>query len=312
MTLNAHQLSCLLAIARTGSFSRAALELGQSQPTLSNNIALLERRLGVRVLERSKRGSVLTPHGEILVRRAEGLHTMLEDAELEVRNLDAAINGPLRIGATPSVLPALLSSTLVRLQSEGRNDLIEVIEDLDQALGPKLRNGELDIIVAPVNEPFTQTPDIIEYELLRDRFCIAAGHHSRLGARDAVNLEELVEDAWLLPRIGSTYRRHIESMFLTSGVAWPKKALYVNSLQLLEAMVASNEYITFVSPVQLRLPLTQFKVIKLENGSYRKIGYKVRKGVSLSTLGLRFIAALKKSGLQMEKDFGSAELKTMT
>ena len=67
MTIDAHHLSCLLAIARTGSFSRAALELGQSQPTLSNHIALLERRLGVQVLQRSKRGSSLTPHGEILV-----------------------------------------------------------------------------------------------------------------------------------------------------------------------------------------------------------------------------------------------------
>jgi DNA-binding transcriptional LysR family regulator len=308
MTLSAHQLSCLLAIARTGSFSRAAGELGQSQPTLSNNIALLERRLGVRVLERSKRGSVLTPHGEILVRRAEGLQTILEDAELEVRNLDAAISGPLRIGATPSVLPALLPSALAGLQADGRNDLIEVLEGLDQALSQKLRTGELDIIVAPVNEPFTQKPDIIETELLRDRFCIATGHNSRFGAREAVKLEELVDELWILPRVGSTYRRHIEAMFLTSGVSWPTKALYANSLQLLEAMVASNNCVTFVSPVQIRLPMTQFKILKLENGSYRKIGYQTRKGTALSPLGLRFIHCLRDAATKIAQEFNSPEL----
>lgn len=308
MTLDAHQLSCLLAIARTGSFGRAAVQLGQSQPTLSNNIALLERRLGVRVLERSKRGSVLTTYGEILVRRAEGLHKILEDAELEVRNLNKMINGPLRIGATPSVLPALLPGALIRLQSEGQNDMIEVIEGLDQALGPKLRSGELDIILAPVNEPFTETPDIIETELLRDRFCIATGNDSRFGHQDTVTLSELVDEVWLLPRVGSTYRRHIESMFLTSGVAWPSKAIYVNSLQLLEAMVSSNQCITFVSPVQLRLPCKQFRILKLKNGSYRRIGYKVRKGISLSPLGDRFIDALKRSAMQMELEFNSPEL----
>lgn len=308
MTLSAHQLSCLLAIARTGSFSRAAAELGQSQPTLSNNIALLERRLGVRVLERSKRGSVLTPHGEILVRRAEGLQTMLEDAELEVRNLDSAITGPLRIGATPSVLPSLLPSALASLQSEGRNDLIEVVEDLDQSLGPKLRTGKLDIIVAPVNEPFTQTPDIIETELLHDRFCIAVGHDSPLAGRKAVRLEDLSDEAWLLPRVGSTYRRHIEAMFLTSGVSWPTKAHYANSLLLLEAMVASSKYVTFVSPVQLRMPITQFNILKLETGSYRKIGYKTRKGIPLSPLGARFIDNLKSAALKLAQDFNSPEL----
>jgi DNA-binding transcriptional LysR family regulator len=308
MTLDAHHLSCLLAIARTGSFSRAAAELGQSQPTLSNNIALLERRLGVRVLDRSKRGSTLTAHGAILVRRAEGLQAMLDDAEKEVRNLDLAISGPLRIGATPSVLPALLPKTLATLRAEWSASMIEIVEDLDQSLGPQLRTGKIDMIVGPVHEQFTETPDIVETELLIDPFCIAVGPDSRFRDRESVLLAELAGETWVLPRDGSTYRRHVEAMFLTAGVNWPANAIYANSLYLLESMVSLGNCVTFVSPVQLRLPVTGFKVLRVENGSHRKIGFKMRKAGRLSPLGTRFLDALTGAAAQMADDFRSLQL----
>lgn len=308
MTLDAHHLSCLLAIARTGSFSRAAVELGQSQPTLSNNIALLERRLGMRVLDRSKRGSTLTAHGEILVRRAEGLKAMLDDAESEVRNFDQAVCGPLRIGATPSALPALLPQALTLLQGDQGAMLIEVVEDLDQALGPQLRTGMLDLVVGPVHEPFTETPDIVETELFIDPFCIAVGLHSPFAARDSISLRELTDEAWVLPREGSTYRRHIEALFLTGGVSWPKNSIYANSLHVLESMVSSSKCVTVVSPVQLRLPVSTFKVLALENGSYRKIGYKTRTSSKMSPLGIRFLEALKSAAKQMARDAASLQV----
>lgn len=308
MTIDAHHLSCLLAIARTGSFGRAAVELGQSQPTLSNNIALLEHRLGVRVLDRSKRGSTLTPFGEVLVRRAEGLKAMLDDAEAEVRNLDQSIAGPLRIGATPSVLPALLPKALTILGSNRQASMIEIVEDLDQSLGPQLRTGKIDLIVGPVHEPFTATPDIVETELLIDPFCIAVGMNSPFADRNLVSLEELVDQTWVLPRDGSTYRRHIEAMFLTIGAAWPRDCIYANSLYLLEAMVSSGNCITFVSPVQLRLPISGMKVLHLVGSSQRQIGYKKRNFGRISPLGTRFIEALNEAATQMSKDFDFLKL----
>ena len=139
MAVDAIQIANLLAIARTGSFTRAAAEKGMSQPALSNSIALLERRLGVPVLTRSRRGSELTPYGEILVRRAEGLQALLSDAETEVRRRADGVAGPLRIGATPSVIPTLLANTLIDLVADGEPVDIEIIDGLDQTLVPMLR-----------------------------------------------------------------------------------------------------------------------------------------------------------------------------
>lgn len=308
MKLDPNHLTYLMAIARTGSFSRAAIELGQSQPALSNNIAILERRLGVRLLERSKRGSTLTAHGEILVRRAEGLTSILEDAVAEVRNLDLAISGPLRVGATPSTLPSLLPLALSMMGQKLGASQVELIEDLDHALADQLLSGRVDMIVGPVFEQFTSVGGITEVELLRDPFCIATALDGELGKLKSIAIEDLSQQTWLLPLPGSTYRRHVEAIFINQGQEWPKKAIYANSLSLIEAMVVSGNCVTIVSPLQLRLPHPRVKLFPIKGRSSRKIGYKIRTSSRLSPIGLELKEGLERAALQMLKEFDAIGL----
>lgn len=292
MAVDAVQIANLLAIAQHGSFTRAAEEKGMSQPALSNSIALLEQKLGVRVLERSRRGSTLTPYGEILVRRAEGLQALLGDAETEVRMHAAGVSGPLRIGATPSVLPKLLPRALALLVADEGPVDIEIVEKLDQALVPMLRSGALDIIVGPVGEMFTSSADITEVTLLPDPFAIGAGPRSAFHDRTSLTLAELQDAPWILPRPGSTYRRHVEALFLTAGVPWPRNCIHANSLPLLEAMVMTTDRVTIVSPIQIAASGAAISVVTLANGGSRAIGYKVRSSSPITPIGERFIRHL--------------------
>src|ERR671936_2878020 len=70
------RLRAFAAVAREGSFSRAAEELFVSQPAISKHVASLERELGAQLVVRNRRGASLTPAGEVLadyVLRAEAL-----------------------------------------------------------------------------------------------------------------------------------------------------------------------------------------------------------------------------------------------
>ena len=292
MAVDATQIANLLAIARTGSFTRAAAEKGMSQPALSNSIALLERRLGVSVLTRSRRGSELTPYGAILVRRAEGLQALLSDAETEVRRLVDGIAGPLRIGATPSVIPTLLARALTELVRHGDPVDIEVIDGLDQTLVPMLRSGAIDVIVGPVSEMFMSSGDVVERVLMDDPFAVAVGRRSPFRHRKRLSLADLAEAPWILPRPGSTYRSHVEALFMTAGIAWPKDCILANSLQLLESVVGASDRITIVSPVQMGQSDGALIVIPLADAGSRTIGYKIRASGRLSSLGERFVELL--------------------
>jgi len=90
-------LANLLSIAKHGSFNRAAAARGISQPALSNSIAQLERRLGVQVLDRTRRGSELNEYGKILVRNAAVIDSVLQHTVDEVRLKRLGVEGPLRI-----------------------------------------------------------------------------------------------------------------------------------------------------------------------------------------------------------------------
>lgn len=293
MAVDATQIANLLAIARTGSFTRAAQEKGMSQPALSNSIALLEQRLGVKVLERTRRGSTLTSYGEILVRRAEGLQALLQDAEIEIRRYADGVAGPLRIGGTPSVLTELVPRALAELvKAQGPVD-IEIIEGLDQALVPRLRSGEIDVIVGPVGEMFMDSPDISEKRLMSDPFAIGVGPFSSFHARDAIMLGELADAPWIVPRPGSTYRRHVEALFMNAGVPWPRDCIVANSIPLLEALVRGSDRVTIVSPVQISKRGKGFKVLPLAGGAARSIGYKIRSKGRVSPLGQAFLDELE-------------------
>ena len=299
MAVEASQIANLLAIARHGSFTRAAAEKGMSQPALSNSIALLEQRLGVQVLERSRRGSTLTAFGEILVRRAEGVQSLLSDAEAEVRSHALGISGPLRIGATPSVLASLLPNAL-RLLDNGQTPLdLEIVDGLDGRLVPMLRSGKIDIIVGPVDEMLGGTDDVVEAVLFDDPFWLAAGPASPFYDAKSLSLGQLADAPWALPREGSTYRHHVEALFMTAGVAWPRDCILVNALPLLESLVTHTSRITLVSRAQLTRPPQPFRVITLQGAGGRRSGYKLRRGGRPGPLTQQFIEALRASASEL-------------
>ena len=81
------QLQYIVAVADTGRFRDAALQLGVSQPSLSEQISDAEAQLGVTLIERARTGAVLTPAGVEVVRRARIVLTQAEDLKTVARQV---------------------------------------------------------------------------------------------------------------------------------------------------------------------------------------------------------------------------------
>ncbi|KQS71380.1 LysR family transcriptional regulator [Rhizobium sp. Leaf371] len=95
-------LDAVLSIARLGSFRAAALELGMSTTALSNAIAKLEERLGIRLFNRTTRSVSLTDGGKTFVERIGPAMTDIHDAMLAAQSLQDTPTGTLRINAFAS------------------------------------------------------------------------------------------------------------------------------------------------------------------------------------------------------------------
>jgi LysR family pca operon transcriptional activator len=290
MKIDPRQLANLMSIAQHGSFNRAAAARGISQPALSNSIAQLERRLGVQVLSRTRRGSELTDVGKILLRGAETIDAVLLQAAEEVRLKRLGVEGPLRVGAVPSVTLKLMPAVFAVLLKRHPAVELTFTEGLDDQLLPSLRAGQLDLVVGPLAGVFPAPDDIAEDPLFDDPFSIGVGPEHPLASRGSLTLAELRDAPWVLPLPGNNYRRHIEALFMTAGVPWPSNCFITSSLTLVESIVAQTDRVTIITELQSIVQNTwRLRSIPLKGGGKRTIGIKWRKAAKPSFIAANFI-----------------------
>src|SRR5580698_9035528 len=108
------QLRYVVAVARTGNFSRAAEQCHVAQPSLSQQILKLEDELGERLFERMKRVAKLTPHGEVFLRRAIQILHEVDASKRESAEAKDSVRCGMTICVLPTIAPYLLPETFAK------------------------------------------------------------------------------------------------------------------------------------------------------------------------------------------------------
>ena len=149
------QLRYLVAIADTGSFAAAADEEFVSQPALSAQIKELERKLGVTLLERSNRGTMLTSAGEAVVERARTVLREMDDLVRTAQFDGTGLHGRVVLGVIPTIAPYLLPDVVARFTESHPAAQLHIRELRTGELLESLRRGEIDfgLLALPVDSP---------------------------------------------------------------------------------------------------------------------------------------------------------------
>jgi LysR family transcriptional regulator, putative pyruvate carboxylase regulator len=154
MTIEIEDLRVFLAVAEHGSFGRAASALGLAQPSVSNRMAALERRIGGPLFNRSTRGASLAPAGERLLPHARRALQVVEDAQAAARTTH--YRPPIRVLLSASYTPVLLPAVVDAF--EGHERPLSVSYDHGHNIVRAIATGEADIgFLAPCPHPTTVT-----------------------------------------------------------------------------------------------------------------------------------------------------------
>jgi LysR family hydrogen peroxide-inducible transcriptional activator len=190
-----HQLRYFVAVAQAGNFSRAAERCHVSQPSLSQQILKLEKRLGQPLFHRLGRRAVLTDAGRLLLERATVILATLEDAEARLRATSDPEGGRLAIGVIPTIAPYLLPRTLEGFVRRFPKVEMVVREDLTAHLVPAVVEGELDlaIVALPVVDEHLEFESLLVEPLW---LTLSPGHP--LTRRKRIGLEDLAEERFIL------------------------------------------------------------------------------------------------------------------
>ena len=144
------QFEYLVTLTDTGSFAQAARLANVSQPTLSQQVRALEDRLGVKLLDRSTTGAILTPIGRSIVARARAVLGGVRDIEALADSAATGLTGTLRLGTTPTLGPYLLSPIIADLHRAAPGLRLYVREGIPDAQALALSRGDLDVLLGPL------------------------------------------------------------------------------------------------------------------------------------------------------------------
>lgn len=201
--IDRYLLRYFLAVVDTGSFSKGAVQVNVTQPTLSVGIAKLEKLCGTTLFHRSSQRVHLTEAGSRLVAHARRIEN---DFNLAIQSVAGASSSQvIRLG----ILSTIPTDMLERIAAEHRRrddqGQIEIVEGNERDLVMRLGRGRIDLAVT-VLRPHTTWPS---EPLFREGYSLAMPRWHRFAGADAVRPQDLAEEAMII-------RRHCEALSETS------------------------------------------------------------------------------------------------
>lgn len=236
------QLQYLVALGEHRHFGKAAEACNVSQPGLSSQIQELERRLGVRLFERSSRQVLLTGAGADAVERARIILRDVDDLVVGCRDARGSLTGQLRLGVIPTIAPYLLPRFLPAVRAEFPGLRVHLREERTDDLVYSLNEGRLDLLLLalPVDDGRVTT-----IELGEDRFLLAVPSNSPPASDEALGAEVLARHPVLLLEDGHCLRGQALAVCQLAGAA-PADDVRATSLPTLVQMVAGGLGITLL------------------------------------------------------------------
>ena len=231
MELN--QLRGFVTVARTGSFTRAAEELFLSQPALSLQVKALEKAVGEPLFERQGRRILLTSAGHVMLKRAEQILGLVQQAGEEVQALKGLTGGRLVIGTSDSNCLYVLPDLVQHFRANFPDVALYLTNSQSTSVAELVAEGLVDfgLVTLPVVNLQIESRPLFRRE---DVLICAPGHPLR--ARLSVTPQELGEYPLLLLDQNSHSRKLLDQALAEAGVI-PAQVMELGSIEVIKRYV---------------------------------------------------------------------------
>jgi DNA-binding transcriptional LysR family regulator len=275
-------------VANQGSFSRAGEALALTQPAVSQQVASLERQLGVKLLDRGPGGPTPTAAGALLLAHADAVADRLAQAGEQIAELADAERETLRVGAFPSALATVIPEAIVRLRAQQPDIQVEAVEASGDELGQMVGDGRLhaamcfqDAAVPPRRPEGTD-----RHELGTEAMLAVMALDHPLAGRETVAVRELSGDTWTAPS-----REHLVYRACVAAGFEPRIAFVTRDVLAARGLVASGLAVTLM-PELLASGLPGIAMVPLEGPQPSRSLYALTPVAGTRPAALAFLKAL--------------------
>src|SRR5580698_10048738 len=242
------QIEYAAAVARFGSFRRAAEELHISQPALSETVRKLEAELGVNILDRQRTGATVSAAGR------------LRSAADEQHESSRAI----KLGTVSAATSPLLTATIRAFRETHPHTQVDVVLVQQQLLHRALLEGGLDLGLVNYLDGDEVTPELHTVELLRGQPVVCIHIDSPLAERATVSPTQLISEPLVVMRSGYAMHRYLNRLL---GGDEPSFSYSADGAEMGKLMVAAGlgatvlpSYSVIGDPLEQRGAITYRKI----------------------------------------------------
>ena len=250
--LKLRDLDVLMTVVAAGGMGKAAKQLNVSQPAISKAIADLEQTLGVRLVDRSRRGVEPTPYGLALIKRGTAVFDELRQSVNDIEHLADPTTGELRIGVVEGIASAIVAPLIERLSRKYPRLTFSVEVAGTTKLCADLSKRSIELAIA---KTAGELPEDQQGEtLFNDPLVVASGASNPLTRRRSMTLADLIDEPWSLEPPDTFFGGLCAMAFSGVGLQLPKATIMTNSRHFQNALVETGRFLMFQGAFVMSLP----------------------------------------------------------
>lgn len=209
------RLQVFAAVAKHGSFTRAAENLFMTQPAVTFQIKQLEEQFNTRLLERGHGKVTLTPAGEIVQSFAERILDLSEEMEMRVAELTDDLSGPLNIGTSMTIASYWLPLIIDEFKQMHPRVIPRVVVGNSLLTGERIAARELDLGFVEIA---VDNSGIQRLTAARDEILVICRPDHPIAKLPSVNAKDLVQYTMINRDVGNSVRELTEDFFGNAGI----------------------------------------------------------------------------------------------
>lgn len=254
--MNLKQLEVFLAVAETGSFSRAAEATFITQSTVSQHISSLEAEFDLKLLDRTGKGVFPTGGGKILLEQAWQIVSSAREIPLVMKRFKGLEDAILKMGASniPGnyLIPVALSNFIGRY----RGVALTILQGDSRETLDRLKNGEIELGI--IGSLFDEE-DIDFKPLGRDEIVLVVKGSHPWARRNRINLDEILSAKYIIREAGSGTEKTVREALVKAGIepSQMKVQASLGSNEAVKQAVVNGIGAAFISEMSIRKELAQ-------------------------------------------------------
>ena len=235
-------LNTFILVAETGSFTKAAEQLGYSQSTVSFQIKQLEDEFGCLLFERINHTITLTEKGHELVTYAHQIRTLTDDLKESLEN-EKEIKGHIHVVTPDSVCEEMINSHYIDFHTKYPSISVRFTTGDSAVMLHMLEHNEADVILTLDHHLYNKDYVIAKEEQLPMHF--VTGSHSKFVQVKSLSIKDIINEPFILTEYGQGYRRVFDRELAKKSLEITP-VLEIGRTDIITSLIAQSNMISFL------------------------------------------------------------------